>query len=205
MKAWTLCQDLKVSVPWTPLVKLGDGADGEVYSVAEDNTKVIKFGVYYEYRVPIFEQALRFKMVFDLLQKYHPQVCARVYEYKFLKSSIRDIVVNGKTEGQPYILYYYVMEKLNKLSEDEKKVFHTIVSHEDQNIVKNFEPAKLKKILAGLSRGLDFDAERVTFFHDNLRKTPFQHQDIHVRNIMKDDNGNYKLIDFDRVSLDSWE
>jgi hypothetical protein len=35
------------------------------------------------------------------------------------------------------------MERLNKLSEDEKKVFHSILSHEDNNLRKNFSIKKI--------------------------------------------------------------
>jgi thiamine kinase-like enzyme len=95
------------------------------------------------------------------------------------------------------------MEKLFKISEDERKIFHTILSHEDRNIVKNYPLDKVKKMLTGMSYSLDFDYNKVIFFYQNLRDCPLQHLDLHVRNIMKDIDGNFKMIDFDRMKLES--
>jgi serine/threonine protein kinase len=104
-----------------------------------------------------------------------------------------------KFESKGYVLYYYVMEKLLPISEDELKVFHTILSHEDRNIEKNYTSSELEKILRGLRRGLDFDAEKVKFLSDAIRISPIKHLDIHPRNIMKNATGDFKLIDFDRA------
>ena len=56
-------------------------------------------------------------------------------------------------------------------------------------------------MLSGLSSGLDFDEEKVIFFVNNFKKSPIIHNDVHVRNIMKDCDGNFKMIDFDRAEL----
>lgn len=192
-------------IPWIPGEKLGEGADGEVFQVHGDESKVIKLGVFYEIDTAAQQHSIHLENILTYLIQSQLDTYARVYEYKPLGFFERTVGVLGKKQPQVYFLYYYVMEKLYKLTEDEKKVFHTIVSHEDRSIKKNYAPEKLQKILAGLSRGLDFDVERVTFFHDNLRKTPVQHLDLHVRNIMKDAAGNFKLIDFERAELSSQE
>ena len=57
-------------------------------------------------------------------------------------------------------------------------------------------------MLDGMAQGLDFSAEKVRLFCDNIRKVPAHHLDIHVRNIMKNDLGEFKLIDLDRVVLE---
>jgi hypothetical protein len=95
------------------------------------------------------------------------------------------------------------MEKLLSLSEDEQKVFHTLLSHEDRNLVKNYSPAERQVILQNLRRGLDFDEGRVSLFVDKLNNSPVQHLDIHTRNIMKDANGNFKMIDLDRLTMEN--
>lgn len=171
----------------TPAItdRLGDGADGEVFVLAEEPNKVIKFCIAFE--VPL-ESGKVLRYLIDNPALTH----ARVYEYVYLGHMF---------EHRDCYLYYYTMEKLLKISEDEKKVFHSIMSHEDRNADKNFSSFKVKKMLDGLSTGLDFDAGRVIFFYDNCRKTQVDHLDIHVRNIMKDDAGNFKLIDFDRANL----
>jgi serine/threonine protein kinase len=130
----------------------------------------------------------------------HPSpTYARVYAQDCLASWQRK--VDGEWTPQRYYIYYYTMEKLQKLSEDEKKVFHSLLSHEDRNIKKDFSPAKIKEMLAGLSSALDFDEEKVIFFVNNFKKSPVIHNDVHVRNIMKNINGDFKMIDFDRCEL----
>lgn len=187
-------------IPVTLTDKLGDGADGEVFSFIEDGNKVIKLSIIYE------ELGVSLARSFDyinellgyLISRPSPAY-ARVYEHKYMIESARQVFGN---QDQKYIIHYYIMEKLQKISEDERKVFHSILSHEDTVNQKNFSIEKIKKMLVGLARGLDFSQEKVIFFVNNLRSTPIRHLDIHPRNIMADSAGNFKLIDFDRAELD---
>jgi Ser/Thr protein kinase RdoA (MazF antagonist) len=80
-------------------------------------------------------------------------------------------------------------------------VFHSLISHENRNAVKDLSPAKVENILAGLSTALDFDAARVRLFLDELRVSSLIHNDMHSRNIMKRDNGNYAFIDLDAMTF----
>lgn len=191
-----LCQqNCPDKIPLHLAKKLGDGADGEVFEL---NDRVIKFCVLYDVIHFDFREAYRrINSVIDYLIHNPSPVYARVHERMYMGEWSR-LTISG---DQKYILYYYIMEKLQKISEDEQKVFHSILSHEDRGIKKNFETQQLKKILSGLQKGLDFDVEKIMFFNDFLRKTPLCHLDIHARNIMKDDQGNFKMIDFDRVNI----
>lgn len=192
----TLCPD---KIPVVASGKLGDGADGEVFEIKDDPNKVIKFCVLYETGSIKLSNTYKYiSRVLDHLINTPSPTHAHVYTYSYMGEYSRP--VTWKKE-QKYILYYYIMEKLFKISEDERKVFHSIVSHEDRGIKKNFPPNKVKEMVTGLEQGLDFDAEKVIFFYNNFRKTPVAHLDIHVRNIMKDAAGNFKLIDFDRSEL----
>jgi serine/threonine protein kinase len=198
MYVLNLCQQQKIIIPKVGK-RLGDGADGEVFVCHNDPNKVIKFSVLYE-RNNINVYKHFFKKINEVLTYLTLNVSdtyAKVIEHQYLGQYDR------KTDFglQEYVIYYYIMERLNRLSEDEYKVFHTLISHEDKNISKNFSPDKVQEMLKGLSRGLDFNAERVTFFCNNFKNTPIIHQDIHVRNILKDDYGNFKMIDFDRAQL----
>lgn len=165
--------------------KLGDGSDGEVFSITNELNKVIKLSANY---LPTSG-----KDAIQLLIKYPADAYARVYSYE----SCGSYSINN----EKFTLSITILEKLNKITEDEERVFHSILSHEDRNIEKNFSSVKLKKMLDGLRRGLDFDAERVTLFCSNLRKSPVHHPDIHPRNIMKDESGNFKLVDFDHLNI----
>src|SRR5512135_1840403 len=189
-------------IPVVPDVRLGEGADGEVFSIQGEPDKVLKLGILYERHDRGFENYYRqIQSVLDYLIVNYPDAYARVYEHGYLGSYSRKMP-HWRNGEQKFIIYYYIMEKLNKISEDESRVFHSILSHEDRGIEKNFSSDKIREMLQGMSRGLDFDAEKVILFCDKIKGAPISHLDIHVRNIMKDNTGNFKLIDLDRIELE---
>lgn len=192
-----LCPD---RIPVTVGERLGDGSDGEVFTIPNDPDKVIKFSIIYQKMTRIKYSNVR--KTLEFLSSNPLPHYARLYQYEYLGEFTRktEYMAGGK---QNMDLYYYIMERCYKLSEDEKKVFHTILSHEDREIVKDYSPEKVAEMLQGLGRGLDFDAEKITMFCDNIRNSPVSHQDIHPRNIMKDKVGSFKLIDFDRSNLEN--
>lgn len=182
--------------------RLGDGADGEVFSLPSDPTRVYKLGILYESRGKNLVRAYyQIRDVLNYMVVYQPEAYVRVYEHEYLCTSSRkaEHLYGGK---QNFIIYGYTMDKLGKISEDERKVFHSILSHEDRGIEKNFSPDKIREMLQGMGRGLDFSAEKVILFCDNIRSAPVSHLDIHVRNIMKNESGDFKLIDLDRIELE---
>ena len=203
MMALSLCQKFCPDlIPLSFNERLGDGADGEVFSIQNDLNKVIKFCVLYDYSTVEFPESIESvyqctSQVLQYLIDNQPDAYARVYSHEYLTRGVRKVI----GDEQEFILHYYVMEKLQEISDDERKVFHSILSHEDRGMVKNFSDETLKEMLTGMHRGLDFNLESIIFFYNNFRKTPIHHLDIHVRNIMKDSQGNFKLIDFDRCLL----
>lgn len=205
MLVLNLCKQYCVDkIPAQPGERLDDGADGEVFVIADEPTRVIKFSVIYD-REEDSPREIYFNQVVPILDYVMQQksaLCVKVYEFGFLGEFWRKLV-NWRTGTQNFILHYCIMERLHKLSEDEKKVFHSLVSHEDNRIEKDLSPDKIKNICQGLARGLDFDVEKVILFCDQLRESSLSHLDIHPRNIMKDVNGSFKLIDFDRATLES--
>jgi thiamine kinase-like enzyme len=53
-----------------------------------------------------------------------------------------------------------------------------------------------------LQRGLSFDVASVLSFYQRLlQPTIFVHNDWHPRNVMKNAQGQFKLIDFDRMTI----
>lgn len=189
-------------VPYPVDIRLGDGADGEVFSIVGVPDKVLKLGVFYERHDKGFEKHYKqIQRVLDYLIETKPSAYARVYEHGYLGSYTRK-AEHWRSGEQKFLIYYYTMEKLEKISEDERRVFHSILSHEDRGIEKKFSPEEIHEMLKGMGRGLDFDAEKVTLFCNNIKSASISHLDIHVRNIMKDDTGNFKLIDLDRIELE---
>ena len=181
----------------------GYGSDGEVFAVESDPTKVFKFCALYDYdgHQP-FDKYSEVASVLGHLYSHPSSAYAKVYAYMYFGQwTKKECDLNGVCIKTDYVLYYYVMERLQKISEDERRVFHTIMSHEDANIEKNYSTDKVREMLTGLSKGLDFDAERVILFHDNYHNSRISHNDISPRNIMKNDKGDFKLIDFDRATF----
>jgi len=180
------------------LEEIGSGADGQVFNLSY--SKIIKLSVLYEDSLSL---EIAYQSIHDRLQYLisHPEEnphFAKLYEFKSL--GIYSRILYGNLP-QRYLLYYYVVEKLLKISEDEKKVFHSLISHEDANRVKKYSIKKAIQILSELSRSLDIDQQKAIFFLKNLRESKLKHLDLHPRNIMKDQLGNFKLIDFDRLQL----
>lgn len=201
MQALSLCKLVcpdKLTINTTTC--LGDGADGDVYNIQDDPNKVIKFAVLYQWsNSNIDSDYVRIDKVLSLIETTNPPAYARVYKHGFLYSDYR--IINGNSQKQKYILYYYILEKLNQISTCEAKVFHSILSHEDGLISKNYPLHRVKKMLEGMSSALDFDMTEVLTFYNNVNDCSIHHNDIHPRNIMKTNLGKFRLIDFDRSTL----
>lgn len=202
MLVYKLCEEhcpekMKVA----PGVKLGGGADGEVFEIEDDPTRVIKYCVLYETgSVPVQQTYKYISGVVGHLIKEPSPTHATVFDHQYLGLWQRQVAW-GKGL-QKYILYCYTMERLNTITDDEGKVFHTLLSHEDRGIKKNYSSEVAQQMIKEMNQGLDFDVAKVTFFCHNFKKTPIIHYDVHPRNIMKDSAGNFKLIDFDRSTLE---
>lgn len=195
MNVLSICRDLcPEKLSYKLGERLGYGVDGEVFEIIDDPSKVIKLCIAYPSQNDVNNYSCKIAPALDLLINNPIDIFARVYVHKYLGSFPDEYYV------QDFILYYYIMEKLQDISEDEKKVFHTILSHEDRGIVKNFTTKELLGILHDLNRGLDFDIVKVLLFYHSLKECPITHQDIHPRNIMKDKMGNFKMVDFDKLN-----
>jgi serine/threonine protein kinase len=179
--------------------ELGYGADGQVFSVKNNDDMVLKISILYEHSM-IDSIDEKFNLIKDnilYIQSNAPKHFAKVCDFEYQLTNERD-TVNGP---QKYIVYSYWIEKLNKISDDEKKVFHTIMSHEDLNKQKKLSKKQLVSTLKGLARALDFDVEKVILFHEQYHSSNVIHNDVHPRNIMKDNLGNFKLIDIDNITI----
>ena len=182
-------------LPVQPGERLGEGNNGEVLSIVGDPTKVIKLSMFLSTEDDQ-RRYVRIKKGLDYVVANCPPAYVKVYEHGHLGSC-----PIGTPPCLHYIFYYYIMEKLHKISEDERRLFHSILSHEDRGLKKRFSLEKIRKMLGGMAKGLDFDAEKVMLFCENIRAAPVIHEDTHGRNIMKNDDGDFRLIDLDSISL----
>jgi serine/threonine protein kinase len=174
-------------------VELGRGADGVVFST-DDPNRAIKVGAFRPHPSQTADFAWRnLARTLDFLIKSPSEAYARVFAYQSLGSL---------DNGSPY---FYVMERLQKLSDDEFKVYHSILSHEDRNLKKDLSKNKIYQILSELNRGLDFNLSEIMLFCERLKKSKIMHRDLHPRNVLKTLNGQFKLIDFERCDIKSYE
>ena len=194
-----LIDQFNIQLPFQLGESLGDGLDGEVLELANQPDQVCKLSVIYDMPARPITDYSKIQEALQWIKLNQPACYVPVLQEGYLGQFSRQLV--DPIRNQDLVLYYYTMPKLLKLSDDESKVFHSILSHEDRNLRKNLQPQKIVVILQSLSMGLDFDFSRITLFVDCLRKSPLQHQDLHPRNIMKDELGNFKLIDLDRIHL----
>lgn len=171
--------------------KIGSGVSGDVFELNSDKNIVIKYSnIYINENAEFIIDNLN--NVFETLIKDNNFCYAKVFEFSidFIKKPSND-------DDKSFILFQYTIEKLNKISEDELKIFHTLVSHEDGLKYKDYNINYINIILSDLSKYLDFDKDKVLFFVQNYKKSFITHNDVHPRNIMKDNLNNFKLVDFD--------
>lgn len=198
MKSLSLIQNICPNVlPVMPSNKIGEGADGEVFDIQGDPNKVIKCAIIYEYFIPVNQEIERIENVARHLINTCPPAYVHVHTFETVTQFIRKTV----SGHQKYFLYYYIMDKCLKISEDEKKVFHSILSNEDKNLKKNYPLSKIVTMLNGMSMGLDFNMKKVLSFCEAIQNSEIDNTDINPRNIMKNAIGDFKLIDFDRSSI----
>jgi hypothetical protein len=177
--------------------KIGDGADGEVFKLPNCPDKVIKLSIIFdEYEnSPLFIYQNRILPILEYLWIENPPICPIVFEHGYFGQLMQNPI------GE-FSIHYCVMERLLPLTEDENKVFHSVVSHEDREIKKDLSPIKINEMLLGLAFGLDFDLEMIMLFCEQLRESKIKQKDLHPRNILKNGIGQFKIIDFDRIILE---
>jgi RIO-like serine/threonine protein kinase len=191
MNVLTLIQKHNEEVPVILGEQIGQGADGQVFIIKNEPNKVIKLSVIYGESESDVKNAYRkVTRTLSSIRNENMGAFVRVDGYGFLGSYA--------TATKYYALHYHMMERLFPISDDEEKVFHSLLSHEDANKMKNYSSNQIEEMLDGMKKGLDFDVSAVKFFVENLKNSHVVQLDLHPRNIMKDKAGQFKIIDCDR-------
>lgn len=162
------------------------GADGEVFKSGDN---IIKFVVISDSKKNATDNFMINKRKIQFIMDKNPKHFVKVFDFGLVS-----IIENERYN----IVYYYLMESLNKISDDEKKLFHTILSHEDSNKVKSLN---CEGTINELHKFLDFDKEKVIQFINSIKNSKIHQLDCHPRNIMKDRFGSFKFIDLERLRL----
>lgn len=193
MKPLQRLKELHVRLPFVLGDELGSGIDGQVFEKKSDNNNVIKIScvVADEYWDSIHH------LLFQLKDKKYWHF-AKVHEFGPLLT-FDQVDDDLDLPSKEFTIHYLEMEKLLPLTEDEQKVFHTLLSHEDANKQKVYTRERLISLAEELSSGLSFDRNKALAFCFAIMNCPIRHKDLHQRNIMKNVAGGFRLVDFDRL------
>lgn len=177
------------------LTKIGDGADGTVYETF--NKEIVKVSVYLNWdHQDIYEVQKKILGSLDYIYKNKPDHLVKIYDIGKINYITKFRSVHGDLDA---FIYSYRMERLNHLSDDEKRVFESI-SHRDTD-----RPAVIDKKTFEMTETLcdfyDLDFKKTSLFLRSIATSHIIHLDIHPRNIMKDNDNSYKLIDLDRITI----
>jgi serine/threonine protein kinase len=176
------------------LEKLGDGFHGEAYLVPDN--KVVKYSLISESMIEDltiskpFQFFIELEKVMNFQIKYNHPAFVKIFDFNLLSFGASNL----KHGLEDVILYSTTMEKLNSISPEEKKLFKTIV-HQYRDIRADW--SKIIQDVREQSSWLDFDLEKVVSFIYLFKDSPIEHHDMSSSNILKDNDGNFKLIDLD--------
>lgn len=176
--------------------EIGYGADGVIHDIKSNNNKVIKFSIHYCWDDTPINDVINSRLNGFEFAKTNP-IFVDIHDCGYLGTGHRQTACGI----QQYVMFFTLMDKLEKISDDELKVFHSILSHEDNNFKKDLSTTRVVPMLNGLSTALDFDFEKVNSFIQQVKEIQSKYSDLHPRNIMKSREGKFKLIDLDRITL----
>lgn len=172
-------------IPWRGEY-LAEGVDGKAYQNWDDDFKVVKVGFLdHMHRSGCTLSVLEDN--FDYVLNNKPEAYVTVHDYGCFDCKSCNVS------------YFVMMEKLKKLTNVEAGTIPNLAINA-QNLYK-----KPKKKQVGLTADqTDFIKNlgpKKKKFVQNIWKSGLIHNDIHAGNIMKNDDGDYKLIDLDRLSF----
>lgn len=169
-------------IPWRGEY-LAEGVDGKAYQNWEEEDKVVKVG-FLDHAARSGSSLSKLEDNFDFVLVNQPEAYVKVYDYGCFDCKSCNIS------------YFVMMEKLEKLSQKE--------SSEIPFFAINAQ-ALMSKRKKHSTDQVDFlkraSNPKKKSFAENIWKSGLFHNDIHAGNIMKDINGNYKLIDLDRLTF----
>lgn len=170
-------------IPWRGNY-LAEGADGKAYENWDDENKVVKVG-FIDTMAHSMTSLDQLEDNFDYVLTNKPKAYVEVYDYGCVDCRACNVS------------YFVLMQKLEPLDGLELYEIPNIVQ-QAQRLVNNYKT----------SNNSPFPRQRLSYknkaqqdFAEAIWDSGIIHNDAHHGNIMKDDDGNYKLIDLDRLSF----
>lgn len=175
---------------------LGQGNQGIVYEDLNDTTKVIKLSIIYDdfNKISLDDKFVLIEKIYKYIINNPHSSVVKIYSFDKLYSGSQPIF----EWEHKYIVYYSIMEKLNILSENEVKVFKTICDAFNKDLKSE---RSIEEILKEMKDWFDVDDKKILNFYNSLSDLKINNKDFQPRNIMKDKDNNYYIIDFDLANF----
>ena len=177
---------------------IGSGYYGEVYEIDD---KVLKIGI-----AKTKSDADIMISKLQRLQSLNSILFAQIFDYGILC----DIdLPNSKYMIKSGVAYFYLMEHLIPISSNDIKIIsRTLNDLEDLSRKPNYEQLK-KKYLWSKSRQYKRDGGiedvdpliKAASLWDNMISSNLSHRDMHQKNIMQNENGDYKFVDLESMNF----
>lgn len=173
---------------------LGAGVHGQVFDSLDEPGNAIKLSIVYSDDEDAIVKFNNLERVYKFIIDNPNDILVKVFKFGRIYNGARDIF----GWEQEYIIYYSIMEKLLPISDDERKTFKTICDSFNGILKTN---RSIKELINELNGWLEFDKDKVFDFYKSLHSLKIEHRDIEARNIMKNYDGQFKLIDFDLARI----
>ncbi len=181
--------------------EIGYGAQGNVFVINDHPERVMKISFMYDIHDETIESKFEsVSKIYNYIKDNNPSGLVRIYDFGHLTDGTREVYsyIKDQKKFQKIIIFYSIQEKLQQLSEDEKKVFKTICQLWRSELELK---RPLEEVIAEQAVFLDFNQAKVNEFVKHITDCPVDNRDKHRRNVMKDSDGNFKMIDFDLAQL----
>lgn len=171
---------------------IGTGADGTCYIVDDKILKVSVFINWDDKNIYKIQESVIKNLMIISSQK--PSHMVNIYD---INNSF--FISNSNVTKHQIWMYSYKMDHLVDLTNNEKYIFSRYFESVllGQTSIRNLDFSEIK--ITCEKEEVNYD--KVVEFVMACNKSNIIHDDIHINNIMKDNNNNFKLIDLDRVTI----
>lgn len=185
-------------------VLIAEGSQGEVYHLAGEPDKVIKFSSLdcdiREVKIKRDKRRQDYLDVMDFLNRNNYDCFPRVYDFGICDVPNTGSKLDPSGFYEPAHYCFSIVQKLKEISPREQFLMEEL-GYQIESRNSNFEDIKnlIERLIDG--RQMTVDIDRIMNFYTEIVCMPINHNDMAGCNFMRDANCDYKLIDFDRATL----